>query len=84
MADQSQPPVNQRFKAEMPQIPGVAEPGMRPAPAGSGGPWLVLGGLLAVLLAIVVGGKFLLKPRHADSSSANSPQVETAAPVRTA
>lgn len=81
MADQSQPPVNQRFKAEMPQIPGVAEPGMRPAPAGSGGPWLVLGGLLAVLLAIVVGGKFLLKPRHADSSSANSPQVETAAPV---
>ena len=81
MADQSQPPVNQRFKADMPQIPGVVDAAMRPAPAGSGGPWLVLGGILAVLLAIAVGGKFLFKPHHSDSPSPNSPQAQVSAPV---
>ena len=77
MAEQSQPPANQRFKAEMPQIPGLSGPG--PRPAGSGGHWLVVSGCLAVLLAALVGGKFLSKPHRADPPPASTAQIDVPA-----
>ena len=66
MPDQPQPSANDRFKADMPQIPGVGgDAGRRSGPGG--GPWLVVGGLAAVLVAVFVGGKVLSKSRQAES-----------------
>jgi hypothetical protein len=62
MPDQPQPPTNDRFKAEMPQIPGVGGPEVRRSGPG-GSPWLVVGGLAAVLVAVFVGGRVLSKSR---------------------
>jgi hypothetical protein len=66
MPDQPQPAANERFKAEMPQIPGVGGDGGRRSGTG-GGPWLVVVGLAAVLVAVFVGGKVLSKSRRAES-----------------
>jgi len=79
MPDRPQPPANDRFKAEMPQIPGVAGATAR---AGSGGgPWLVVGGVVAVLLAVLVGGRLLSKSHRAESESGTAQiDVPTAAP----
>src|SRR5215467_14156211 len=63
-ADQPQQPHNERFKAEMPEIPGVASAPVRTG--GSSGPWLVVSGLVAVLAAVFVGGRLLSRPRRAD------------------
>ncbi|HET8966422.1 MAG TPA: hypothetical protein VFN20_09420 [Candidatus Acidoferrum sp.] len=65
MPDQPQPPTNDRFKAEMPQIPGVGGPEVRRSGPG-GGPWLVVGGLAAVLVAVFVGGRVLSKSRRGE------------------
>ena len=75
MPDQPQPPVNDRFKAEMPEIPGVAA---RPAshPAGAGGPLLVIGGLLAVLVAVLVGGRLLSKAHRTENAASPTPQID--------
>jgi hypothetical protein len=64
MPEQPSPPPNDRFKAEMPQIPGVSTPAAKPA--GSGGPWLVMMGLVAVLIAVFVAGRILSKPRRTE------------------
>src|SRR6266404_1050292 len=81
MPDQpsSQPP-NERFKAEMPQIPGVSAP-TAIKPARAGGPWLVMAGLIAVLIAVLVGGKILSKSRRADVPPTAAPQIDVPAPV---
>lgn len=79
MPDQPNQPGNERFKAEMPAIPGVGGPS--PKKSVSGGPWLVVGGLIAVLAAVFVGGKVLSKPRHSDPPPAPAPQLEVPAPV---
>jgi len=76
MADQSTPPIDQRFKAEMPQIPGVSGPATSGHPSGSGGVWLVLGGLAALMLAILLGSKLLSKPRRTDTLPASTPQID--------
>src|SRR6267378_2657989 len=55
MPDQPSQPPNDRFKAEMPDIPGLSGPA--PKPRGAGGPWLVMAGLVAVLIAVFVGGR---------------------------
>lgn len=68
MPDQPQAVANERYKAEMPQIPGVGGDGGRGSGPG-GGPWLVVGGLAAVLVAVFVGGKVLSKTRRAESSA---------------
>jgi hypothetical protein len=78
MADQPQPPVNQRFKAEMPQIPGVSASGTANRSGGSGSKFLVLGGIFAVLIAIALGGKLLSRPRRADAPAPPTPQADTA------
>ena len=77
MPDQPQPDANHRFKAEMPQIPGVGDAGRRSGHGG--GPWLVAGGLAAVLVAVFVGGKVLSKSGRAESLS--GPVSQSAAQI---
>jgi len=78
MPDQPIQPPNERFKAEMPQIPGVGSPTVVKS-AGIGGPWLVMAGLVAVLIAVFVGGRILSKPRHAETAQAPTPQIDVPA-----
>lgn len=79
MPDEISQPPNDRFKAEMPQIPGVSGPAAKPG--GSGGPLLVMAGLVAVLAAVFVGGKLFLKPHRVDLPPTPTPQIEVPAPV---
>ena len=87
MPDQpSQPTPNDKFKAEMPQIPGVS--GEASKPASTGFPWLVMAGLVAVLIAIFIGGRLLSKPRQveapappASQSNVQPPEPDLAAAV---
>jgi hypothetical protein len=73
-----QPP-SDRFKAEMPQIPGVSSPGTQPAARDSS---LKLGiGLLAVLLVVFLGARWALHPRHAEPSTADQPQIAVPTPA---
>jgi hypothetical protein len=76
MPDQPQP-ANDRFKAEMPQIPGIE--GSASRSAGAGGPLLVIGGLVAVLVAVLVGGRLLSKSHRADTVPPPSPQIDVPA-----
>jgi len=62
MPDQLEPPPSDRFKAEMPQIPGVGSTSV-PRTRTRSVPVLILAGLAAVLAAVVVGGQLLLKKR---------------------
>ena len=73
-----QPP-SERFKADMPQIPGGARPGTPPAPRDSS---LKLGiGLLAVLLVVFLGARCALHPRHAELRPVDQPQIEVPTPA---
>ena len=80
MTEQPSQPPNDRFKAEMPQIPGVSTP-TAIKPAGTGIPWLVMAGLIAVLIALVVGGKVLSKSRRTEAPPAPAAQIEVPAPA---
>lgn len=77
MADQ---PPSDRFKAGMPQIPGVTEPAIRR----SGGvtPTVSLaGGLVVVLVLCLIGARWLLRPKRTESAQAESaPQIVVPAP----
>jgi hypothetical protein len=76
MTDQ---PPSERFKTEMPQIPGVSGPGTRPA--GNPATKLVTG-LLALLLIVFVGARWALRPRHAAPRMVEQqPQIEVPAPA---
>jgi len=79
MPDQPSQPPNDRFKAEMPDIPGLSGPTLKPA--GGGGPWLVMAGLVAVLIAVFVGGRILSKTRRTEAVPAATPQIDVPAPV---
>jgi hypothetical protein len=81
MPDQPQPPANDRYKAEMPQIPGVGEPAARTAPPRQAALWIA-GGVLAILVAALVGGRLLSKSRRAEPAPAPTAQIEV--PVDTA
>jgi len=73
-------PGDGRFKAEMPQIPGVSGPSAKPKR--EGGPLLVVGGLVAVLAAVFVGGKFLSRPaKHPDPPPQPAAQIDVPAPA---
>src|SRR5260370_19886715 len=63
----------------MPQIPGIS-PNSQRSP-GVGGPWLIIVGLLAVLVAVFGGGRFFSKPRHPDPPPAPVAQSDIPAPV---
>src|SRR5207302_2399665 len=70
-----QPP-SDRFKAEMPQIPGVPVPGTQSTPPADSS--LKLGiGLMAVLLVVFLGAGWALRPRHAGPKAADQqPPIE--------
>lgn len=78
MPDLPQPDANERFKAEMPQIPGVGGDAGRRLGRG-GGQWMVVGGLAALLVAVFLGGKMLSKSRRAESLA--GPVAESAAQI---
>ena len=79
MPDQPSQPPNDRFKAEMPQIPGVSSPKVV-KPTTAGGPWLVMAGLVAVLIAVFIGGKVLSKPKRAEATPPTA-QIDVPTPV---
>jgi hypothetical protein len=77
MTDQ---PPSDRFKTEMPEIPGVSGPGSRPA-AGNPAVKLVIG-LLALLLVVFVGARWALRHRHVEPRlSEQQPQIEVPSPA---
>src|SRR5437016_2480910 len=75
-----QPPVqDERFKAEMPQIPGVGPGNKRPGSLS--GPVKVIGGLVAVVLVVVVVGGLISRSRKSAALPVDPlPQVEVPAP----
>jgi hypothetical protein len=76
-----QPQVN-RFKADMPEIPGVAVAGAdRPGIAANPTVRLVAG-LVVVLVVCLLGSRWLLRPKHVEEPpAAPAPQIEVAAPA---
>ena len=79
MSEQPSQPPSDRFKAEMPQIPGVTVQTVKPT--GTGVPWLIMAGLVAVMIAVFVGGKILSKSRRTDTPAAPAAQIDIPAPV---
>jgi hypothetical protein len=61
----------------MPEIPGVARSASRSE--GAGGPLLVIGGLVAVLVAVLVGGRLLSKAHRAENAASPTPQIDVPA-----
>jgi hypothetical protein len=77
MTDQ---PPSERFKTEMPQIPGVAAPGSRAA--GTNPAVKLVIGLLAVLLLVFVGARWALRPKHVGPKLAGEqPELEVPSPA---
>jgi hypothetical protein len=77
MTDQ---PPSERFKSEMPAIPGVGGAGSR-RPGGNPAAKLIIS-LLAVLLVVFLGARWALRPKHADAPLANQqPQIEVPSPA---
>jgi hypothetical protein len=75
MTDQ---PPSDRFKPQMPQIPGVPTVGAR---ASNPAVKLVIG-LLAVLLIVFVGARWALRPQHAGPKGVEEqPQIEVPSPA---
>jgi hypothetical protein len=78
MADQ---PTPERYKAEMPSIPGVSGPGGRRSP-GSVMAVKLVGGLLALLLVLVLGTRLVMRSKHVDPPPPQpTPQIEVPAPA---
>src|SRR5258708_14169401 len=73
-------PSAERFKPDMPQIPGVPAPGSRRVPGTSNAVRLVTG-LLAVLIVLVLGTRWILRPKHVETVVAPPPQIEVPAPA---
>ncbi len=72
-------PPSDRFKTEMPQIPGVSA--SRSSAASNPAVKLVVG-LLAVFLVVVLGARWALRPKHAaPQSAAQQPQIEVPSPA---
>jgi hypothetical protein len=80
MPDQPSQPPNDRFKAEMPQIPGVSTSTVV-RPRGAGGPWLVVAGLAAVLIAVFIGGRVFSRPKRIEATPPPTAQIEVPTPV---
>jgi hypothetical protein len=78
MADQ---PPSERFKSEMPQIPGVSGSGQRGSPSNSPATRLVVG-LVAMLLVVFLGARWALRPKHGNPRPAEQqPQIEVPSPA---
>ena len=78
MTDQ---PPSDRFKPDMPQIPGVSGSGTRSSAASNPAMKLVIG-LLAVLLVVFLGARWALRAKHVEPQLAEQqPQIEVPAPA---
>jgi hypothetical protein len=78
MTDQ---PPSDRFKTEMPQVPGVSVTGPRASTATDPAVKLVVG-LLAVLLVVFVGARWAIRPKHAGpKATEQQPQIEVPTPA---
>jgi hypothetical protein len=76
MSDQ---PTPDRFKAEMPQIPGVSGAGSRRSHTAV--PLAVIGGLAAVLIIVFLVGRWLLRPHPTEIAAPEpAPQLEVPTP----
>ncbi len=75
-----QPPAD-RYKPEMPEIPGVSGSGPRSALVRNPAVRLVVG-LLALLMVVFLGARWVLRPRHTEPLTAEAPpQIEVPAPA---
>jgi hypothetical protein len=75
-------PQSERFKAEMPEIPGVSAEPSSPRPLSANPAVLLVVGLLAVLLVCFLGSRWLLRTKHAEApAAATPPQLEVPAPA---
>jgi hypothetical protein len=76
----TEPQTPDRFKAEMPSIPGVAAP--QPARAPGNPAIRLVGGLLGVLLVVFLGARFVLRAKHVDPPVPQpTPQIDVPAPA---
>jgi hypothetical protein len=74
-------PPSDRFKSEMPQIPGVSGPSSRSGAASNPAVKLVLV-LLAVLLVVFLGARLAFRAKHvAPQSVDQQPQIDVPAPA---
>jgi hypothetical protein len=79
MPDQPQP---DRFKAEMPQIPGVSEAGSPRKSAARNPAIRLVAGLLVVLVVCFAGSRWLLRSKRVETPAPAPPaQIEVSAPV---
>jgi hypothetical protein len=73
-------PTPDRFKAEMPAIPGVSGQGRRSP--GSVMAMRLVGGLLALLLVLFVGTRLVMRSKHVEPPPPQpTPQIEVPAPA---
>jgi hypothetical protein len=74
-------PVLDRFKPDMPQIPGLSAQGTKP-PKRSSNPFLLIGGLAALVLVLVIAGTWMFRSRPADTPAQTrpAPQIEVPTP----
>jgi hypothetical protein len=78
MPDQPRP---DRYQAEMPEIPGVSGAGARRG-VGANPALRLVGGLLAVLVVVFLGARWVLRPRQAEPVAAEQPpQIVVPAPA---
>ena len=79
MSDQSQP---DRFKAEMPQIPGVSAAGAQRQPITANPAVFLVGGLLVVLVVCFVAARWLLHSKPTEATAPAAPaQIEVPTPA---
>ena len=79
MTDQ---PQSERFKAEMPHIPGVAAGGASRQAMAANPTLRLVAGLAIVLFVCLFGARWLLRPKHAEAPpAAPPPQIEVPAPA---
>jgi len=77
MSDQ---PTPDRFKAEMPAIPGVSGPSRRSP--GSAMAVRLVGGLLALLLVLFLGTRLVMRSKHVEPPAPQpTPQIEVPPPA---
>jgi hypothetical protein len=73
------PSSTDRYKADMPQIPGVSTPGAR---SGVSPTLRLVGGLLLVLFAVFLAARWLLRPHHNEPLPAEPPpKIEVPSPA---
>jgi hypothetical protein len=78
MSDQPPP---DRYKAEMPEIPGVSASGSRHG-AWNNPALRLVGGLVIVLVVVFLGARWILRPKHSELPPAEPPpQIEVPSPA---